>query len=114
MDWLDDWGLSLATFLPVVGAAVLLFIPKTQEKLVQIGAEITAAAALIFGILVAIRFDYGNASGIQFDVNLEWIPQIGSRYHIGIDGMALPLFVLVAAGLVPVRDLSALARSRAG
>ena len=40
MEWLDDWGLSLATFLPVVGAVVLLFIPKTQEKLIKlIGAR---------------------------------------------------------------------------
>jgi NADH-quinone oxidoreductase subunit M len=94
MDWLDDWGLSLATFLPVVGAAVMLFIPKTNEKLVQLTAEFAAAVALLFGIIVAFRFDYGNAGAIQFDVNLEWIPQIGSRYHIGVDGMALPLFVL--------------------
>ena len=94
MDWLDDWGLSLATFLPVVGMTVLLFIPKAKEKLVQLIAEIAAAAALLFGIVVALRFDYGNAGAIQFDVNLEWIPQIGSRYHVGVDGMALPLFVL--------------------
>jgi NADH-quinone oxidoreductase subunit M len=94
MEWLDDWGLSLATFLPVVGAAVLLFLPKTQEKLIQLTAEIAAALALAFGIVIAFRFDYGNAAAIQFDVNLEWIPQIGSRYHIGVDGMALPLFVL--------------------
>jgi len=94
MDWLDDWGLSLATFLPVVGMVALLFIPKAKEKLVQLTAEIAAAAALLFGVIVALRFDYGNAGAIQFDVNLEWIPQIGSRYHIGVDGMALPLFVL--------------------
>jgi hypothetical protein len=31
MEWFDDWGLSLATFLPLVGAIVLMFVPPARE-----------------------------------------------------------------------------------
>ncbi len=94
MDWLDNWGLSIATFLPAVGAAVLLFIPSAQEKLIKIFALAVAGIALVVGVLLLFRFDYGESARIQFEVFKEWIPQIGSNYHIGVDGMALPLFAL--------------------
>jgi NADH-quinone oxidoreductase subunit M len=92
--WFDDWGVSLATFLPVVGAIVLLFIPAGRDQLVKIVGTVAGGLALIVGVVVAARFDYGAAGEIQFDVNNEWIPQINANYHVGLDGMSLPLFVL--------------------
>jgi NADH-quinone oxidoreductase subunit M len=94
MEWFDDWGVSLATFLPIVGAVVLLFIPAARERLIKLVGLATTGLALLVGIVVAARFDYGAAGEIQFDVKREWIPQITANYHIGLDGMALPLFVL--------------------
>ena len=94
MEWFDDWGVSLATFLPVVGAVVLLFIPGRLEKIIKIGGLAFAGLALIVGMVIAARFDYGASEAIQFDVNAEWIPEIGANYHIGLDGMSLPLFLL--------------------
>ena len=43
---------------------------------------------------MALAFDYGKAGTLQFQVNDEWIPQIDANYHIGIDGISLPMFVL--------------------
>ncbi|MGI8407561.1 MAG: complex I subunit 4 family protein, partial [Actinomycetota bacterium] len=94
MEWLDGWGLSLATFLPIIGAVVLLAIPAAQDQLVKMTALVFSGAALVIGILLVIRFDYGNAGDLQFETNLEWIKQIGSRYHIGVDGISFPMFVL--------------------
>lgn len=94
MDWLNDWGLSLATFLPAVGVVVLLFIPSAQEKLLKITALVFTGVALLIGILLCFKFDYANSGALQFELNKEWIPQIGANFHIGVDGMAFPLFVL--------------------
>jgi NADH-quinone oxidoreductase subunit M len=94
MEWVDGWGLGLATFLPVAGVVALMFIPSGQEKLVKLTGTLFAFLALVAGILVAFRFDYGRAGDIQLDVNKEWIPQIDSRYHVGIDGISLPLLEL--------------------
>ncbi len=38
-------------------------------------------------------YDYG-AGGLQFVLDSRWIPAIGARYHVGIDGISMPLFVL--------------------
>jgi NADH-quinone oxidoreductase subunit M len=95
MEWFDDgWGVTLATFLPVVGVVALLFLPTTKEAVIKVVGLVFGALALIAGIIVALRFDYGSAGSIQMDVSREWIPEIGANYHVGLDGMSLPLFML--------------------
>jgi NADH-quinone oxidoreductase subunit M len=94
MEWLQDWGISLATFLPVVGAIVLLFIPSRNDRLIKIVGSAFALAALIVGILMLFEFNFDDAGAMQFVVNAEWIPTIDARYHVGLDGMSLPLFEL--------------------
>ena len=94
MEWVEDWGLSLGTFLPLVGVIVLMFLPSNNDRLLKTVGTVFAGLALVAGILVAVEFDYSKAGTLQQQVNAEWIPQINSNYHIGIDGMSLPLFVL--------------------
>jgi NADH-quinone oxidoreductase subunit M len=92
--WFDDWGVSLATFLPITGAIVLLFLPGSRERWIKVVGSVFSGVAVLVGIVVALRFDYGASNLIQFEVNAEWIPQIDVRYHIGLDGISLPLFLL--------------------
>ncbi len=94
MAWVDDWGLSLGTFLPILGAVLLIFIPSSQERAIKATGTLFAFLALVAGVLVLLRFDYGSAGTLQLELDLNWIPQINARYHIGVDGMSLPLFVL--------------------
>ena len=94
MEWVDDWGVSLATFLPIIGAVVLLFVPNARVTALKVVATAATFLALVAGVLVGLRFDYGDAGRIQFDTNAEWISQINARYHVGLDGMSLPLFEL--------------------
>src|SRR3712207_6535070 len=94
MEWVESWGVSLATFLPIVGAVVLLFIPNVNERMMLWVGTVCTFLAFVASVFVAADFDYGHSGKIQFDTNLEWIPQIDARYHIGLDGMSLPLFVL--------------------
>jgi len=93
MSWADDWGLSLATFLPALGVLVLMFLPN-RESLLKITGTVFAGLALLAGILCAVRFDYGASDQIQLEVNSTWIESIGARYHVGVDGMSLPLLLL--------------------
>ncbi len=99
MEWFDTgWGLSLATLLPVVGVFVLFFVPNANERLIKLVGTVFAGLTFIATALLALRFDYGRSGEIQLGTDLEWISQIGARYHIGVDGMSLPLLVL--SGLV--------------
>jgi NADH-quinone oxidoreductase subunit M len=94
MEWVDQWGLTLATFIPLLGAALLLLVPPSQEKAIKAVGTAFAFLALVAGVFVALRFDYSDAGSIQMEVNAPWIPQISARYHIGVDGMSLPLLEL--------------------
>ncbi|MGH2734844.1 MAG: complex I subunit 4 family protein [Actinomycetota bacterium] len=94
MAWVDDWGVSLATFLPLAGAVVLMFMPAARERALKVTGTAFGGLALVAGILCLARFDYGATDEMQLEVNSTWIESIGARYHVGVDGLSLPLLVL--------------------
>jgi NADH-quinone oxidoreductase subunit M len=99
--FLDHWGLTLATFIPLVGVAIMLLIPKAEEQLHKIVALATSLAVAVVGILLMTHFSYTptdryprGSGNLQFTINKAWIPVINSRYHLGLDGISLPLMAL--------------------
>ncbi len=93
MDWFDDWALTLAVFIPAVGMVILLLVPRAQEELIKVIALGTSLVTLAVGIGILADFNY-DSGRLQFNVNESWIDVIHSRYHLGIDGISLPLLVL--------------------
>ena len=85
----NGWALTLIVFLPAVGAAAVLAIPKAQEEAQKWTALLFAGVSFVLSVIVAFQFDYGRASEIQFgpDSTLTWIGAINSNYAIGIDGI---------------------------
>jgi NADH-quinone oxidoreductase subunit M len=94
MTGFDTWSLSLAVFLPLVGALLVTLVPKAQESAVKAVALVASGASLVVSIIVLARFDFHQARTFQFVVDKSWIETIGARYHLGVDGIGLPLFVL--------------------
>jgi NADH-quinone oxidoreductase subunit M len=89
-------SLTAAIFLPVVGAALLALIPRSQEKLLKSVALLVTLGTAAVTVYLLAEFDYGDSDRLQFVVDRRWIDVINSRYHIGIDGISLPLLVLSA------------------
>src|SRR3954468_4796555 len=99
MHGFDDWALTLAVFLPLVGAVVMMLIPRSEEELHKWVALITTVATAGIGIAVLARFKLHH-HGLQFaagDTPKNWINVIHARYEIGIDGISLPLLLLSIA-----------------
>jgi len=94
VDWFDSWGVTLAVFLPAAGMVVVLAIPKTQERALKLTTLATTLATLAVGVGMLARFDYDRTGALQFQVNKSWIDVIHSRYHMGVDGISLPLLVM--------------------
>jgi NADH-quinone oxidoreductase subunit M len=92
-DFLNDWALTLAVFLPLAGAAVLLLVPRHDEGTAKVVALVTAIATAGIGVWLLASFDYDSGE-LQFTKSARWIEVINSRYEIGIDGISLPLLVL--------------------
>ena len=85
--------LSIITWLPALGAVILLAVFKKDQS-----GPIKKFATAWFGLaflvsLVLLGYDRG-ASGMQFLEDHQWIPVIGARYQMGVDGVAVLLIVL--------------------
>ncbi len=93
-EFLDDWGLTLAIFLPVAGAAIMALIPKAEEQLHKIVALLTTLAVAGLGVALVAEFDFGRSDELQFVVDKSWIEVINSRYILGLDGISMPLMLL--------------------
>ena len=100
-DLLDGWGLATATFLPLVGTAVIMAIPRAQETLHKLVALLTSLTVLALTIGVAAFFDYDRTRELQYLVDESWIDIINSRFIVAVDGMSLPLLLLTAL-IVPL------------
>ena len=81
-------------FLPLIGAAVVMLIPKAQEELIKVVALGTTLVTAALGVFMLFDFDYGRSGDLQYVVDKEWINVINSRYILGVDGMSLPLIAL--------------------
>jgi NADH-quinone oxidoreductase subunit M len=94
MNWFQEWALTLAIFVPAVGLAVILLIPRAQETAIKAAALVTTLVTLGVGVGIAADFNYDSTAQLQFRVNEPWIDVIRARYHLGLDGISLPLLLL--------------------
>jgi NADH-quinone oxidoreductase subunit M len=95
MEWFDSgWGLSLIVFLPLVGALILAAIPRANEAAIKWVSLVTALISFVLSLVLVARFDFGDTAKMQFGTDLSWIEAISSRFHVGVDGISLPLVVL--------------------
>ena len=92
----DKSAITITTLLPVAGALVIIMVPKERDRLVRALGILFTGAALVLAVAIAIGFDYGEG-GLQYVLDDSWISAIGARYHVGIDGISMPLYVLTFA-----------------
>ncbi|HZN16439.1 MAG TPA: NADH-quinone oxidoreductase subunit M [Acidimicrobiales bacterium] len=90
----ESWALTAAVFLPMAGALVLMLWPKESEIGIKSVALLVTLLTAGVGVYLLVQFDYGASDKLQFVVNRPWIDVINSRYHVGIDGISLPLLAL--------------------
>jgi NADH-quinone oxidoreductase subunit M len=93
--------LSLLVWLPIVSGVVVLALGERRIASGRWVALVGSAATLIASIPLVIGFDRGTAE-FQFIEKLPWIPAFQAFYHLGVDGIAMPLIVLTAFVTVPV------------
>ncbi len=87
--------LTWIIFLPVVGAILIAFIPRLSPGKIKSLAAIFTFVPLALSIHLFTIFDRSSGA-IQFEENLSWIPAINANYHLGVDGLSLPLVLLMA------------------
>jgi NADH-quinone oxidoreductase subunit M len=95
--------LSLTTFLPLVGALLILIL-KGDEAAVARNARYVAlwTSLITFAVSLVIWFQFDRSFvGFQFVEQVEWLPALGINYHMGVDGISMT-FVLLSTLLTPI------------
>ena len=97
--------LTLVTFLPAVGALVVLALPRRQESAIRYATLLATAVAFVVSLPLYFLFD-ASIADYQFVEQRPWIPSLGVTYHLGVDGISV-LLVLLTTFLMPLVILSA-------
>lgn len=87
--------LSLIVFLPLAAAVALAAVPASAGRRV-FGWSWIAITAADLALVVAAWIGYDAGTGLAYEQNLRWIPSAGVGYHIGLDGLSLPLVAMTA------------------
>src|SRR3954462_2538903 len=88
-----NYYLSLILFTPLIGAFVILLVPKENDNAIRWIANVVAF--LGFVVSVPLWFWFNPASGdFQFIERAPWIPSVGAEYFLGVDGLSTLLILL--------------------
>jgi len=97
--------LTLVTFLPALGAVVVVAMPRQRGTALKAVGLAVSSAAFLAALPLWFGFDPGLAD-YQFEEFARWMPGFGIGYHLGIDGISL-LLVMLTTLLTPVALASA-------
>ena len=87
--------LSASIWLPMLGAAIIGFIPGINASRQRSLALAIATTALLWLGYLGTQFDF-STPGVQFHEFLPWIETLGLNYQLGVDGLSFPLLALNA------------------
>jgi NADH-quinone oxidoreductase subunit M len=107
---MNNWLLTIIVFAPLVGSILILLpwakmlrwgdrsqpaVAGKEDELIKIGAILVSLIPLLLSIY--LWFNYSVArGGFQFQVIKEWIPALQITYHLGVDGLSVPMIFLTA------------------
>ena len=101
--------LTWLTFLPIVGMALVLMMPRDARDAIRWTSLAVTVVQVVLAILVFSRFDRGmlginSVEGMQFveratwiDIkSVAWFGRVHIEYFLGIDGLSAPMVLLTA------------------
>jgi NADH-quinone oxidoreductase subunit M len=95
--------LSVITFLPLVGALLILVLRGESEVVARQSRFValwTTLFTFLLSLLIWFQFETGTAN-FQFEERFDWLPQYRISYHMGVDGISM-LFVILSTFLTPI------------
>ncbi len=92
--------LTLIAFLPLIGAIIVTLMPKDKTDGMKRFSVWWSLIPLLLATILAVDY-YVNyiavgGSDMAYEVQLNWIPSLDVSYHVGVDGLSVPLIFLTA------------------
>ncbi len=99
MEFINNNLLMLILFTPLLGMTAVMLAPNNKGTIARIAFAFSLIPLLLTLYLWA-NYDF-VAGGFQFEVNARWYPSVNAGFHLGVDGLSVPM-VLLANLLVPL------------
>jgi NADH-quinone oxidoreductase subunit M len=90
--------LSIILFLPALGALLVALLKGLSGRGIRWLSAIFTLVPFVLSLYLFAIFDRSQAAiGVfQFEEKVSWISAINANYHLGVDGLSMPLLVLTA------------------
>jgi NADH-quinone oxidoreductase subunit M len=92
---LPDHLLSWMIFFPLIGAGLILLVPKRYPTLMKLIAVAATIPPLWWAANLYVQFDRWG-TGFQYVEKVPWIKAFNIHYSLGIDGISVPMVLLTA------------------
>ena len=87
--------LSLAILFPIAASLVIFFLPDNDKVVKWYSLGVTLTTFLI--TVAAYIYGYDpSISGLQMSERVQWVPQLGLTWSVGVDGLSMPLVLLTS------------------
>ncbi len=108
MDFFKDYALTLVTFIPLVGAGLVMLLPARAKTLIRWTTLIISLIPLAISVMLWVWFQQDPCNDLVaracFEQKVLWFPILNASYHLGVDGISLTM-VLLTALLTPLAVL---------
>lgn len=86
--------LTTILLAPIAGVLITIFIPREEAKLIKAVAALSTFTSLALSLYVFFTYNLAEG-GLQFVERVPWIQDLGVTYLMGVDGLSLPMLLLV-------------------
>jgi NADH-quinone oxidoreductase subunit M len=94
MEFYHNHILSIILLTPLVGALLALFVPREYENFHRLWGNLWGVAGVAVALPLISWFQPDSPQRYQFVESVDWIPSIGAKYTLGIDGISFLLIIL--------------------
>ena len=96
-----DSLLSILIWLPILGGGSVLLIGNDRGSLAKWTSAVISVLVFILSLNLFLDFDT-STSAMQFVEKASWISQFNIFYHLGVDGISMPLIILTTFSTILV------------
>jgi NADH-quinone oxidoreductase subunit M len=87
--------LSIITWMPFVGAVLIMFMARHRPLAVRLIALVTTTVSAVLSVFIFVAYDR-EAAGFQFYEKVPLVPPLGIAYEVGVDGISLLMVLLTS------------------
>ncbi len=98
---MEDSLLSLLIWLPIFSGVLVIFIGNNRANTARWVSVIISILVFIMSLSLYTSFD-SSTHLMQFVEKTSWISQFNINYHIGVDGISMPLIILTTFSTILV------------